>query len=333
MPKKNLTILFFNLICFAGYTQDSTITGLPRADTLAGSVIISETDYLSDKKRINKKRTWFISSVHATAYVGSLFILNEAWYKNYPKRGFTSFDDSKEWLQMDKIGHGWSAYNLSRGSSKAWKWAGFSDKQSAIIGSTSGFAFLTVIELLDARSTRWGWSWSDIAANTLGTGIYLSQQLAWNEQRIQLKFSFHRKNYLESMLNDRTDLLFGKSWYERMLKDYNGQTYWLSANLHSFFKSSKLPPWLNIAVGYGAAGMYGGFSNLAKDGIGTIVFDRRDIPRVREFYLSPDIDLTKIRTNKKWLQTVFQVLNAFKFPAPALMLNSKGRFRVHAFYF
>ena len=48
---------------------------------------------------------------------------------------------------------------------------------------------------------------------------------------------------------------------ERMLKDYNGQTYWLSANLKSFFQGSNIPAWLNVAVGYGADGMFGGFEN------------------------------------------------------------------------
>lgn len=291
----------------------------------------------ADSIRINRaeknKRIWLTAGVHAGLYGGSLLVLNEAWYKNYPKRGFTSFDDSREWLQMDKIGHGWSAYNLSRASTAAWKWAGLDDKRAAIVGSTSGFAFLTVIELLDAHSTRWGWSWSDIAANTVGTGLYMTQELGWGEQRIQFKFSFHRKNYKEGMLNDRSDQLFGKSWYERMLKDYNGQTYWFSTNLKSFFKDSGLPPWLNIAVGYGADGMYGGFENIGRDGTGSIVFDRSDIPRVRQFYLAPDIDLTKIKTRSKFLKAVFLSLNSFKVPAPTLMLNSKGRFRFHPFYY
>jgi len=274
-----------------------------------------------------------VSGAHVGLYVGSLFILNEAWYKNYPKQGFTSFDDSKEWLQMDKIGHGWSAYTLSLASTETWKWAGLSDKKAAIIGSASGFAFLTVIELLDAHSTHWGWSWSDIAANTVGTGLFLSQELLWHEQRIQFKFSFHHKDYVDETLNVRSDDLFGSSTMSRMLKDYNGQTYWFSTNLKSFFKESRLPPWLNIAVGYGADGMFGGTENKAYDANGNVTFDRTDIPRVRQFYLAPDIDLTKIKTNKKWLKTVFLLLNTLKFPAPALMVDSKGTVKVYGIYF
>jgi hypothetical protein len=189
-----------------------------------------------------------------------------------------------------------------------------------------------VIEVLDGFSAEWGWSWSDIGANVFGSGLFLSQELAWGEQRIQYKFSFHRKSYDEPMLNQRSNKLFGNSWYERMLKDYNGQTYWLSANLKSFFPKSKLPAWLNISVGYGADGMFGGFENLAKDKDGNITFDRRDIQRYRQWYLAPDIDFTKIKTNKKWLRTAFHFLNAFKFPAPALEL-SNGKLKAHAIYF
>ena len=281
----------------------------------------------------NKSRLWWVSGSHVALYGGSLLILNETWYKNYPKQGFTSFDDSKEWLQMDKIGHAWSAYTLSLVSTSTWKWAGLSDKKSAIIGSASGFAFLTVIELLDAYSSGWGWSWSDVAANSLGTGLFLSQELLWKEQRIQFKFSFHRKDYVDETLNVRSDELFGSTTRERMLKDYNGQTYWLSANMKSFFKDSRMPPWLNIAIGYGADGMFGGTENKAYDQNGNVTFDRTDIPRVRQFYLAPDIDLTKIKTNKKWLKTVFLLLNTLKFPAPTLMVDSKGKVKVYGIYF
>jgi hypothetical protein len=213
-----------------------------------------------------------------------------------------------------------------------WKWTGMNKKKAAIIGGLSGAAYLTVIEVLDGFSAEWGWSWSDIGANLFGSGLFLSQELAWGEQRIQYKFSFHRRSYGEPMLNQRADKLFGNSWYERMLKDYNGQAYWLSANLKSFFPQSNLPAWLNLSVGYGADGMFGGFENVAYDNNSNITFDRRDIKRYRQWYLAPDIDFTKIKTNKKWLRTTFHFLNAFKFPAPALEL-SNGKMKVHALYF
>jgi hypothetical protein len=277
-------------------------------------------------------RAWFIAGASALGYGGSLIILNNAWYKNYAHTSFHTFNDSREWLQVDKIGHAWTAYNTGRGSAATWRWTGMPEKKSVILGGLTGATYLTAIEFLDAHSSKWGWSWSDIGANIAGSGFFISQQLLWNEQRVQLKFSFHSKNYGEPVLDARADDLFGKAWYERMLKDYNAQTYWLSANPGSFFERSHLPPWLNIAVGYGGDGMFGGFENKWTDKDGNTI-TRFDIPRKRQFYFAPDIDFTKIKTNRKWLRTVFFCLNTFKCPAPALMIDSKGKMKAYAIYF
>ena len=62
--------------------------------------------------------------------------------------------------------------------------------------------------------------------NLFGAGLYAAQELGWKEQKIQLKFSTHYINYEEPDLEQRANDLFGSSWPERMLKDYNAQTYW-----------------------------------------------------------------------------------------------------------
>lgn len=279
-----------------------------------------------------KTRQWIVGGINVAGYGGSLIILNNTWYKGFARTSFHTFNDSKEWLQVDKIGHAWAAYNAGKITANLWQWAGVSSKKAALIGGISSTVYLTAVELLDAHSSKWGWSWSDIGANIIGSGLFVGQQLAWNKQQIQFKFSFHKNNYSDPVLDQRADDLFGKSWYERMLKDYNAQTYWLSVNLHSFMQQSKLPKWLNVAVGYGADGMYGGFENKWMDNIGNEI-NRSDIPRKRQFYLAPDIDFTRIKTNKRWLRTIFTFLNAFKCPAPALMIDSKGKFRAYALYF
>ena len=259
-------------------------------------------------------------------------LLNNAWYKNYPKTSFHTFDDSGEWQQMDKVGHSWGAYNIARASAAMWRWSGVSHKTSTWIGGISSTAYLTVIEILDGHSAGWGWSWADMGANLFGSALFISQELGWKEQRLQFKFSFHQNNYDELELDKRADQLFGEPWYERMLKDYNAQTYWLSANLRSFFPKSKIPAWLNISFGYGSEGMFGGFKNQWIDQLGNDVV-RNDIPRIRQYYLAPDIDFTKIPTRSKFLKTTFAILNAFKCPAPALMIDSKGNFRAYGIYF
>ena len=288
--------------------------------------------YYSLSAEQKRKRQWLVGGINVIGYGASIIIFNNTWYKDYPKTSFHTFDDSQEWLQMDKVGHGWAAYNAGRVSAAMWRWAGVSPKKAAWIGGISSTAYLTVIEILDAHSAKWGWSWSDMAANVIGSALFVSQEVGWEEQRIQFKFSFHRKTYSDPMLNERSDELFGSSWIERMLKDYNGQTYWLSANLKSFFPGSNLPAWLNIAIGYGAEGMFGGFENIWIDEDTGVPVDRTDIKRYRQWFLAPDVNFSKIKTNKKAVRVLFDVLDAFKFPAPSLEL-SNGKVKVNAIHF
>lgn len=289
---------------------------------------------MPDSGKISYKknsRKWIIG-VGTTAIYGTSFIyLNEAWYKDYPRSSFHSFNDAGEWLQMDKIGHAWTAYNTGKATTAFWRWAGLNNRSSVFLGTGTSLIYMLSIEYLDGRSAEWGWSWADVAADFSGSILFSAQELLFDQQKVQLKFSSHRKTYGPA-LNERSDELFGKTLYERLLKDYNAQTYWLSFNTNDFFKSQKLPSWLNISIGYGAEGMYGGYQNISYDKSGNITFDRRDIQRYRQWYLAPDIDLAKIRTNSKFLRTVFFALNSFKFPTPALEF-SKGKFHGHLFQF
>ncbi len=279
-----------------------------------------------------KKRIWLVAGGNLVGYSATMIGLSSAWYKNYPRTGFHSFNDNKEWLQVDKVGHLYSAYIESRGSMELWRWTGIDRKKRIWIGGMSGAFYQTVIEVLDGFSSQWGWSWGDFSANILGSGALVAQELAWNDQRIKLKFSFHHKSYSDPLLNQRSDVLFGKGDASRLIKDYNGQTYWASADIQSFFPKSKWPPWLAVAIGYGADGMFGGTENIGKDNNGNIVFNRPDIKRYRQWYLTPDIDLSKIKTNSKALKFFLTFLSAFKFPAPALEF-SKGKFKAHLIYF
>jgi hypothetical protein len=289
-------------------------------------------DSLSTPGKNKKGRIALISGLNVVGYGASILIFSNQWYKKYPRTSFHTFNDSKEWLQMDKLGHVWASYNAGRASAAMWRWAGLPAKKAIWIGGLSSTVYLTVIEFLDAHSSKWGWSWTDMGANFIGSGLFIGQQLGWQEQRIQFKFSFHYKNYAEPMLTTRANDLFGDNWPERMLKDYNGQTYWLSANLRSFFSGSNLPGWLNVAIGYGAEGMFGGFENKWTDGDPGFPVDRTDIKRYRQWYLAPDINFSKIKTKSKAVRVLFAAMDAFKFPTPSLEF-SNGKVRVNAIHF
>ncbi len=277
-------------------------------------------------------RRWLVGGGSALVLGTSFIGLNEAWYKDYPKSKFHAFNDAGEWKQMDKIGHAWTAYAIARPVSELWQWAGVKREKAVWLGAGTSLAYLLSIEYLDGRSAEWGWSWADVGADVTGALLYAGQEGLWREQRLYLKWSGHVKQYPEPQLEARADELFGSSRPERIFKDYNAQTYWLSANLRSFFPHSKIPGWLNLSLGHGASNMFGGYENLAFDANNNIRFDRRDLARRRQWYLAPDIDFTRIPTRSRFLRSAFSVLNIFKLPAPALELSG-GKLKLRGLTF
>lgn len=290
---KKIAISFIVVLCFLKYStaqQDSLNTARLK------TVIVSET----------------------VAYTGSMVGLYSLWYKNEPSSSFHTFNDNKEWNQMDKIGHGVTTYYVGKAGYDVLRWSGVSRKKSIWYGGTLGLFFLTSVEVFDGYSSAWGFSWGDVGVNAAGSGLFIGQQLLWDEQRVLLKYSYHKSDYV----GVRPDLL-GENLLQNTIKDYNGQTYWVSANIASFLgESSKFPKWLNFAVGYGADGMVGAFNNDYMP----------SIKRYRQYYVSLDIDLTRIKTKSKFFNAVLGTFGFLKFPLPTIEFNPGGA-KFYAVYF
>jgi uncharacterized protein YfiM (DUF2279 family) len=289
--------------------------------TLASFSQSKRESFFTPSDTLHKTRRNAVVITEASLGGLTLIGLNQLWYKDYPQSKFHTLNDNNEWLQMDKLGHVFTSYQLGNLGANLLNWSGASEKEQLIYGSTLGFTFLTAVEVFDGFSKEWGFSWGDMIANAAGTGLYVGQQLLWKEQRMTFKYSFHQTKYAAQ----RPDKL-GDGFLEELLKDYNGQTYWLSCNVHSFFKNSKLPKWLNVAFGYGADGMLTGHNEA-----GNSLFKSQN--RSRQFYLSFDLDLTKIKTKSHFLRTVFDVLNLIKLPFPALEFNDKSGVKLYGVYF
>lgn len=276
----------------------------------------------SDTYRPDRLKKVVITEVAiSTAVSVGLYYL---WYKKFPRSRFHLFNDNREWLQMDKAGHAVTAYNIGVLQYDMMRWCGVKKNDAIVIGSATALGGLTIIEILDGFSTHWGFSKGDMLANLVGTAIFASQQRWWNEQRVSMKFSAHFSPYAKYHGGE-----LGRSWTSRVLKDYNGQSYWLSLNIRSFLPaSSSFPSWPAVALGYGADGMTGGHSN--PDSI-----NGKPIPhfeRTRRFMLSPDADLFRVRSVAP-VDAMTYLLKPFKFPAPTLEVNSKGKFKFYGLYY
>jgi len=257
--------------------------------------------------------------------ISSLALLNEVWYKNYTTGKFHFFNDGKEWMQVDKMGHTMTSYYAGIIGIEALKWSGVKKNKATIWGGSLGLIYLTGVEFLDGYSDKWGFSGYDMLANTTGTAFAISQNLIWDEQRIKLKFSTHQTKFAAYRPN-----LLGSNFAERILKDYNGQTYWLSLNIKNFLKEeSHFPSWLNVAIGYGAEEMVTG--NINADWCMTNPICN-DLNRYRQFYLSFDADLSKIEYKRKFFKLLFGSFGFLKFPAPTLEFSKNG-IKGHLFYY
>lgn len=268
------------------------------------------TDTLSINDTTKKTRLSTILIAQSAIYSGSLLALNTIWYKDYPRSHFHFFNDNNEWLSMDKLGHTTTAYHTGRLCYQLYKSAGLKENHAIWYGGSVGFLYLMNIEILDGFSKEWGASYGDIIANSLGASTFIIQQKIWHEQRFVLKYSFHNSKFAEYREN-----VLGENLFEQSIKDYNGQTYWLSANLKSITKIKSIPAWLNLAIGYGADGM----TSAKDERIPGITYFKRH----RQFYLSSDIDFSKIKTRSKFCRTLFIALNVFKAPMPSIEYSNQ----------
>lgn len=301
-------LLFTNLFVISAQSNNSNDSQKP--------------SFFEAQDSLQKGRLIGVTSGIGSTSIGSMIGLGTVWYENLGKTKFHTFDDSHNWLQMDKSGHVYAAYQLNRLTSDLYAWSGISRKKSAWIGLGVSMGYQTTLEVLDGFSSDWGWSWSDIAANAFGSGLYTAQEFLWNEQRILPKFSYSPTPYASIR-----PAVLGSTFTEALLKDYNGQTYWLSFSLGTFLKSSKFPEWACISFGYSAHEKLVGDQNLYLDPATGIEYHAQ-----REFLLSLDIDFSKLPIRRPWLKVLVKQLNYLKIPFPTLILRD-GTLQARPLYF
>lgn len=276
-----------------------------------------EITFFEDDTTYNSKRVLLGSSILATGAVGSISTLSLIWYKDIPKSPFHFFDDRQEWLQMDKVGHTYTGWMLANTSSDVFHWSGIDKKKSILLGSLYSWTYLTTFEFLDGFAAEWGFSWWDIGANTLGTGIYAGQELLWEEQKFKLKFSAQLTDFAKYRPN-----VLGKTIPERILKDYNGQSYWISFSPSQFSEQIKIPKWICLSFGYNATGMI--YGQESEPYIPIIQGQSIQFDRYRQYLFSLDVDFSEIPVQKPWLKRLFGVINKIKVPFPALVFSKNG---------
>lgn len=268
----------------------------------------------------NEKHSFLIANTAIGAtYVGSMTVLYQTWYRDFTFEHFHFFNDLSEWKGMDKLGHATSSWWASQWLFTSHQTLGLQNENLVLKSTLIPLCFMTTIEAFDGFSSGWGFSIGDMAANFAGAGLFYIQQQHFNEQRILLKYSYHQTNFAK-----RRPEILGKSNVENMLKDYNGQTYWMSVPL-------KRKGWFCLSLGYGASGMLGGRDNIwIKD---NVVNDFSSTERYSTWSMSIDIDLLKLPIRGKLWKTFASSFRFIKLPAPAIQWSKSNNFNFKPFYF
>lgn len=275
---------------------------------------------------LDKKRVILAHASIGMLYSTSMIGLYQIWYKNQEAIGFQFFDDSKDWLQMDKLGHTFTAYWMQNRTYSLYRWAGMNNKNALWWSAGFSFLYMNTFEIMDGFSQDYGFSIADVAANSIGIGLFSSQQALWGEQYLLMKFSYSHSPYAKYRPN-----LLGSTTAERLLKDYNGQTYWFSLNLGKITPEHwHIPEWLCISAGYSVS------EKLKSDSkIYTVNFENQNYTfnAYRRYFISLDIDLSKLPVKKTWLKTLLSNLNLLKIPLPTLELSERNAPKFYGLYF
>lgn len=231
-----------------------------------------------------KKRLIFLTG----AYILIMILLGFLWYRYQWSGSFRFFDDSNEWALLDKLGHFFICYLFA-------SWLGNDEEHNnRSKAALVVFSMVSSIELADGFSRNYGCSIYDLLANALG--VVLAYFIPRQQSIFVLKFSF----WPSGMAHLRPEML-GKGLWEQWLKDYNGQSYWLSLPLPYLIFPNRFPPWLGISVGYGAGGMLYG-----QPGLNPVMFT--------EWMIAPDILFSAIPQRSASIRTLFFLFDLIKIP-------------------
>ncbi|MBS1910453.1 MAG: DUF2279 domain-containing protein [Bacteroidetes bacterium] len=269
--------------------EEFTRGGIRRA-TLYGDLPLART-------HIDPLRASIVGAVYTGVLVGLHMNMEKAWWRQ--GAGFHWKNDWDDVLQVDKAGHAISGYLMSYGLSEGMMGAGIARETAMVLGSGLGLLYQTYIELEDGYSENWGFSPSDMAANTFGVSLFLAQHYIPDLQIVTPKYQYVPAAWLDVPHLSST-------WID----DYNSSTFWLSADVHSMLPAglrTHWPAWLALSFGYGVR-------------IG-------DAERSRRFIVALDYDLVQLLPDGGHVWNWFrQTLNYIKLPAPAVEFSS-GRVR------
>jgi hypothetical protein len=309
---KYITLFLFYVISSGCFSQSAdniqnpdtsgvklSLKTLTAGDSLSSASDNRSAQFNKDKYKINYLKVGAITGVTGGAFYWLHQYQKNAWWSG--QRGKFHFQNDWNYsMSADKTGHFFDGALIQAIYKGAFEWAGFSPTASVWLGAAFSIAYMTDVEIEDGFATDWGFSPGDQIMNVAGA-LYPVAQYYWKPLRsFNVKWSYFPSDNLTSGAKNGA-----------FLDDYDGQTTWLSINIHDFMPKKAQafwPDYLNIAAGYGV----NDYQNYEK--------------RFADFYVGLDVNWERIIPgNSKFMLWFKNVINHFRFlPMPVLRFNKDG---------
>jgi len=260
-----------------------------------------------DTSDVKPGRVALLAGVTLATVIPVHIYQQNAWWQG-PRGPFRFENDWVYALNVDKLGHMYAGYILSRTFGYMLRWGGYSEHTSVFFGSALGLTYQMYVEVEDGFHRVYGFSPGDAFSNIMGASIPLAQWTFPVLRNFSLKYSYWPST------GYRSELKAGQA--KAFLDDYQGTEVWLSMDPH-FIMGDRLaravPAWLGVSFGVCAR-------NLDETGGGR-----------RIETLSLDVNLSKIETDSDLLKAVFTLIDYIHLPMPGIRLDGKV-FRAGVFY-
>lgn len=242
-------------------------------------------------------------------YFATLGGLLAAWYVNNGVVAFHWFDDGAEWLGMDKLGHAFTTFWVCQAAFVLIRQHVATQLLAARWAGIIAWVLISSYESFDGLSPAYGASPYDMLANAVGATTAAIQLAKYADVLIFPRLSFMPTAWAAFRPN-----VLGSTFSEQLLKDYNGQTYWLNLNPHYLLGWGHWPRWLAITVGYGAEGMvYGRVAQCHQHGYDPL----------QQFYITLAIDPSwLIESNHRWVRRAGRTLRYVQIPLPGMLFQT-----------
>jgi hypothetical protein len=244
---------------------------------------------------------------------GAVFVGGNALLYRYFKRAWWSgtkadhfffrSDWDEDFRDQDKFGHMHGGYHLARIGDAVLRDACMSRSHALWWSAAYATVFQLQIEIWDGRFEKYGFSYPDLLANTLGMVWAVAQQKNPPLRAVKPTISYARTAAMRNARNIPGEL--------RPSLDYSGQTYWISADIDAMLPGDAKPYWpgfLRVSAGHSITDWID-----ARTGA--------NMRAKRKILLTIDFDPEKLPGDNPIWKTFKRNLSYIHLPSPALQLT------------